>query len=127
MGIAAAPSLAGDDQDDPCALRLPSAKKTQQRIVGFRLGEAMQVQSAIDRVRAARDALLELAAERSGRRGGGLRGGGRGGGGADLGDEVAGAGGGLVLDFSPAADRTLPPGFSGSTASGSSRCLDGRD
>ena len=64
----AADALAGDDQHHLRAPRLARAEKMQQRVMRFSLGDTVQIEPAVDGVRAPRDALLQLAAERRQRR-----------------------------------------------------------
>ena len=61
-------ALAGDHQHVRAAAGLRRAKKAEQRIVRLRLRHAVQIEPAVDRAPAARDALLEAPAERRQRR-----------------------------------------------------------
>ena len=59
--VAAARALAGDDQHHLAAARLLRPQEAKQRVVRLGLRHAVQIEPAVDRMRAARDALLRLA------------------------------------------------------------------
>ena len=61
--VAAARALAGDDQHDLAAARLLCPQEAEQRVMRLGLGHAVQIEPAVDRMRAARDALLGLAGQ----------------------------------------------------------------
>jgi len=68
LGISRRSSLPGHDEDEPCAIPLRAAHEMYERIMRLALRHAVQIDLGIDRVAAARNALLLPLVERCERR-----------------------------------------------------------